>query len=222
MVLKENRQINELVIIFVGNFNPVIIQPFWLTYKNLIREEEGLNAKVEVIHNELVKFEIGGWLNIQVTKARLELRTTQEPYFEPLKDLAIDIIKILNETPLDSFGLNHIRHYILESDKQYFDFGNKIAPLNNWNFIMKDPRLLTLELLMNKPENGSVRIRVQPSDSLKNTKNAIMTNINDHFTIDIVGPKRNDQLLKLLTDKWRDSFTLADEAELNIEKIIKS
>lgn len=222
MILKENRQINELVLIFVGNFNPVIIQPFWLAYKGLIREEEGGSAKVEVIHNELVKFAIGGWLNIQVTKARLELRTTQEPYFEPLKDLAIDIIKILNETPINSFGLNHIRHYILESDKQYFDFGNKIAPLNNWNGIMKDPRLLTLELLMNKPDGGSVRIRVQPSDSLKKTKNSIMTNINDHYTTDVVAPNRNEQLLKLLTENWNNSFSFADKAELNIEKIIKS
>lgn len=220
MMLKENRQINELVLIFVGNFNPVIIQPFWLAHKNLIREEEGANAKVDVIHNELVKFELD-WLKIQVTKARLELRTTQEPYFEPLKDLAIGIIKILNETPLDSFGLNHIRHYILESDKQYYDFGNKIAPLSNWNSIMKDPRLLALELLMNKPENGSIRIRVQPSDSLKNTKNAIMTNINDHYSTDTMEPKRNDQLLKLLTENWLNSFSFADAAELNIEKLLK-
>ena len=220
MILKENRQINELVLIFVGNFNPVIIQPFWLAFKGLIREEEGENAKVEVIHNELVKFDLD-WLKVQITKSRLELRTTQEPYFEPLKDLAIGIVKILNETPIDSFGINHIRHYILESDKQYYEFGNRIAPLNNWSAVMKDARLLTLEILMNKTENGSVRLRIQPSDSLKNSKNSIMTNINDHYTSDGVSSKRNENLLKLLADNWQKSFALANEAETNIEKLIR-
>lgn len=220
MILKENRQINELVLIFVGSFNPVIIQPFWLAHKGLIREEEGENAKVEVIHNELVKFDLD-WLKVQVTRARLELRTTQEPYFEPLKDLAIGIVKILSETPIDSFGINHIRHYILESDQQYYNFGNKIAPLGNWSTIMKDPRLLTLEILMNKTENGSVRLRVQPSDSLKNSKNSIMTNINDHYSSDGVGSKRNDNLLKLLADNWQKSFAFANEAEENIQKLIR-
>lgn len=221
MILSENRQINELVLIFVGNFNPSIIQPFWLAHKGLIREEEGENAKVEVIHNELVKFDLD-WLKIQVTKARLELRTTQEPYFEPLKDLACGIIKILRETPLDSFGINHIRHYILESEKQYYEFGNKLAPLSNWSSFMQDPRLVSLELVMNKKENGYIRLRIQPSDSLKNTKNAIMTNINDHYSSEVSGPKKSDQLLNLLMENWNRSFSFANEAESNIEKIIKS
>lgn len=158
---------------------------------------------------------------MQVTRNRLELRTTQEPYFEPLKDLAVGIVKVLNETPIDSFGINHIRHYTLESEKQYYEFGNRIAPLSNWNSIMKDPRLLTLEVLMNDTENGSVRLRIQPSDSLKDTKNSIMTNINDHYSVDVIGVKRNEALVKLLLDNWKKSFLFADIAEGNIERLVR-
>ena len=51
-------EIETFSIVFVGDFNPVILQPFWLANKGLIRESEATNAKVEVIHNEVVKFEL--------------------------------------------------------------------------------------------------------------------------------------------------------------------
>lgn len=220
MILKENRQINELVLIFVGNFNPSIVQPSWMAHKGLIREEEGLNAKVNVIHNELAQFDLD-WLKVQVTRDRFELRTTQEPYFEPLKDIATGIFGILQETPLESFGINHLRHYTLESEKQYYEFGNKLAPLKNWSPIMNDPRVLTLEILMNKPDGGSIRVRIQPSDSIKNSKSAFMSNINDHFVSSLPSTKRSQHLIKLLNENWRESFVLADKTEANIQEIIK-
>lgn len=220
MILSENRQINELILIFVGKFNPAIISPYWLVYHKLIREEEGKNAKVEVIHNELVKFEID-WLKIQVSKDRFEFKSTQESYFEPLKDLAVSIFKILNQTPLESFGINHLRHYTLDTAKEYYEFGNKLAPLAPWKKTMKDPKVLSLELLDLK-ENGSRRVRIQPSDSLKNTQNAFMININDHFETDLPNPQKNDKLISFLIESWASSFAFADEIESHIEGVLKS
>lgn len=51
-MLDKYLKIETLSVVFIGDFNPVIIQPFWLSQKTLIRDDEAENAKVEVIHNE--------------------------------------------------------------------------------------------------------------------------------------------------------------------------
>jgi len=49
-MLNDYLQIHAISIVFLGDFNPKIIQPFWLVNKKLIREQEGTEAKIEVIH----------------------------------------------------------------------------------------------------------------------------------------------------------------------------
>jgi|SRR5690606_18821411 len=216
-MLLENRQINLLSIVIVGDFNPVIIQPFWLASKKLIKEEEATNAKVELIHNELVKFQIGDWLHIQVTRERLEAKTAQEPYFDALRDLLISIFTYLRETPLRAFGINHSRHYSVE-EKQYYDLGDRIAPLSNWNDLFKKPEVLSVEILQKGETNrpgGEIRLKIQPSDSLKK-RFCFMTNINDHTVV-----KDTVALIQLLKDNWNSSFALANKVELTLEKLIR-
>lgn len=217
-MLQENRQITSLNIVLIGQFNPVIIQPFWLSSKQLIKEEEATTATVEIIHSELVKFRIGDWLGMQITRDRFELHTTLEPYFEPLRDLTLGIFDILKETPLTAIGLNHILHYSLNDEKLYHLLGDKLAPLNNWDGLLNKPEILSLEVVQRGKENmpdGSVRIRIQPSDTLKQAY-SFMININDHYSL-----KDIKSLNKLLNDNWSLSFKLASNAEGTIEKILK-
>jgi len=216
-MLAENRQINILTIVVIGDFNPVIIQPFWLVSKKLIKEEEATNAQVQLIHNELVQFHIGDWLYVQVTRERFELQTAQEPYFDAVRDLVLSIFSYLKETPVRAFGINHTRHYTVD-EKQYHDLGDKIVPLSNWNNLFKNPKVLNVEILQkgepNRP-NGEVRLRIQPSDRMKNTPFAFMTDINDHT---IVTDAR--LLVILLKENWQSSFRLADNTEETVEKLI--
>jgi hypothetical protein len=102
MLFKESLQIKTMSIVLIGDFNPVIIQPFWLASRKLIREQEAQNAHVEIIHNELVKFELD-WVSIEITKNRFEAKSSQEPYFDPMRDLCVGIFEFLRETPIKSF-----------------------------------------------------------------------------------------------------------------------
>lgn len=217
-MLSNNRQISTLVIVFIGDFNPVIIQPFWLLAKRLIKEEEANNATVEVIHNELVKFQID-WFMIQITRDRFEIRTNQEPYFEPLRDLAISIFEILRETPIRALGLNHIRHYILEP-KEYKELCNTLAPFNNWS-VFQQPELLTLEMLEKDEKGNYVRVRVQPSDTVRQSF-ALMVNVNDHISVSEDGTRKaSGGVGQVLSGRWKTSFAIADTVESNVDKIIK-
>jgi hypothetical protein len=215
-MLFENRQINMVSIVVIGDFNPVIIQPFWLLSKKLIKEEEADTAKVDLIHNELVQFHIKDWLYLQVTREKLEVKTTQEPYFGALRDLVVSIFTFLKETPLRAVGINHTRHYSVE-EKQYHELGNRIAPLSNWSNLFKKPEVLSVEILQKGETNrpgGEIRVQIRPSDSIK-TRFTFMTNVNDHSVVSDA-----KVLVSLLKESWQNSFKIANNVEENMEKLM--
>lgn len=219
-MLKRYLQIETLSSVFLGNFNPTIVQPYWLASKGLIRELEAEEATVEVIHPQIVRYSLG-WVSIEVTQNRFELKTSKSPYFEVLRDLAISIFKILNETPLKGLGINHIYHYAVPDDKTYYDIGNKLVPLSNWDFL-NDPRLLQLEILedqRNDDFKGKYRVKIYPSDQKLSTKYGITLGINDHFDSKSENSGANF-FVTLLSEQWQESFKRANEVKSKLEKLI--
>ena len=205
-MLKDYLQVRTLSLVLLGDFNPVIVQPFWLADKKLIKEQEASDTAVELIHNELVKYDIG-WANIEITKKRFILTTSKEPYFEPLKDFMLSIFSKLPETPINALGINHIMDFTLPDKERYYEFGNKLAPLNIWEGFINNPRVSTFEIFeaeRNDGLPGFVRIRVQPSD--QNIENRISININDHYIIKKEDSGRRGEMLKCLRDNWESSF----------------
>jgi hypothetical protein len=222
MELIDSLQINTLSIVFAGEFNPVIIQPFWLAHKKLIREQEAENAKVDLIHHELVRIDFD-WAFIEITKDRFEIRSSKEPYFEPVRDLALGIFNILKETPIRALGMNHIFHFALNDERRYYDFGDKLAPLKNWNTFMKDPKMLQLEIFeKTRPDglNGHYRVRIQPSDQISPTNFGVAIYINNHFSVEAGQKGRNREMLSTLAENWSNSFTRASDICNNIWKSV--
>ncbi|QZT35654.1 hypothetical protein K5X82_10000 [Halosquirtibacter xylanolyticus] len=202
-------QKESLSIVFLGEFNPVILQPYWLKNKELIREEEAKNAKVSVIHNELVKYELD-WVGIEVNKHRCEFTTTKSPYFEPLKDLASSVYKILRETPIKSLGINHIYDLALPNAEKYYEFGNILCPLNNWTDSLNDPKLLQLEIFEKERKdnkNGHLRVKIAPSEP--KILYGVNFNINDHYMVESGSLGTNLEMVEMLEANWNDSIERA-------------
>jgi hypothetical protein len=217
-MLNDYLQIHAISIVFLGDFNPKIIQPFWLVNKKLIREQEGTEAKIEVIHPDLVKFSLG-WVDFEITKERFMLNTSQEPYFSAVKDLASSIFSILKETPIKNLGINHLMHYTLRDEKQYFEFGNKLVPLSQWNNFIKDPKMLQLQIIERKRQDGDegyYRIGIQPSDLLFTVPFSLSISFNDHFAIKKDSSGRELEMVKKLNEKWTES---KEKAMSFVEKI---
>ena len=202
-------------IVFIGDFNPTIIQPFWLANKGLIRESEAQKAKIDVIHNDLVQFEID-WLFLVIQKNRFELRTNKAPYFEPLKDLAISIFKILKETPLIAVGINHIKDFALPSAKEYYNFGNKLVPLSIWSDFLKEPKLQNLVILDVGKNNETKNITISPSPKDLGLQFGVRININNHFPITVATKNRDGEVLEILSSQWNGCIK---DAEVVTEKI---
>lgn len=219
-MLHDYLQIYTLSIVVNGEFNPIIIQPFWLANKKLIREQEAQGAKVEIMHNEIVKYSLD-WLKIEATRNRIEFKTSQEPFFEPLRDLVISLFEILSEAPVHAIGVNHLKYFALPDKDRYFEFGNRLAPLKNFNNSLNNPRMLALEILEQKRKdkiNGTYRIRIQPSDIKLSTEFAVLININDNMMLEPGQSHREGNMLKIFASNWVNSRERATEAIENIWK----
>lgn len=204
-MLEKLLEIETVSIVFLGDFNPIILQPFWLQGKGLIRESEAENAKVEVIHNEIARFALDDWAKIEITKERCEFKSSKEPYFEPLKDLASSIFKILRETPIRALGINHIYDLRMPDEDSFIRLGYFLTPLNVWEGNLDNPRLLNLEIFeaqRKDGEKGNRRVRINSSD--QKIQYGVVVNVNDHFDLNIDGKKSN--AVTLLEDKWKESF----------------
>lgn len=205
-MLDKYLQIESLSIVFIGDFNPVIVQPFWLSSKGLIREDEASNAKVDIIHNELVKIE-WDWVSLEISKQRFELKSNKKPYFETVKDLSINIFTILKETPIRSIGINHIFDLSLLTSSTYYEFGNKLSPLTLWNDSLNDARLLQIEILEDNRHDsrkGWYRVRISPSDQ-KHINFGIAININDHLDCEDLKKPQIMEMINKLKAHWEES-----------------
>ena len=201
-----------LSIVFVGEFNPIIMQPYWLASKGLIRESEANSAVVEIIHNEMVRFDLD-WMSVDINKKRFEIKTKKDAYFEPLRDLGISILKILKEFPVAAVGINHVKDFSLSNQESFYNFGNKLSPLENWDGILNDPKLLSLEILeleRHDKRNGNYRVRIHSSDEKLGLKFGVTVNINDHYitsgTSGTKGVKGTEEIIDILQNSWKYSI----------------
>lgn len=210
-MLKDHLQIRIVSIVFIGDFNPVIVQPFWLASKKLIKDKEAEDVNIELIHNELNRFDLG-WASIEITKKRFEIRTSKEPYFEAVKDLMQSIFSFLPETPMEVLGINHIFHFSLPDKERYYEFGNKLAPLNRWDGVLNEPRVLQFEITEQTRRDklpGYLRVKVNPSD--QKLLFGVSININDHYALEQGEKGRKGELVTRLKENWTNSFNRADE-----------
>lgn len=217
-MLKDYLQTNTLSIVLLGDFNPAIIQPYWLAAKKLIRDVDSRDAEVKVIHKQLTRFDLE-LCTIEVTDSRFEVRTSKEPNFEPMIDLLSAIFTILKDTPIKAVGINHLYTYQLPNAESYYQFGNKLAPLSNWNSFLNDPRLLQLEIYENeRPDglNGHYRIIIQPADRTLVADRSVAINFNNHIQLKQGQDGRNGEVIKLLTEHYSQSVERSNSI---VEKI---
>ncbi len=197
-------QIETRGLVFLGDFNPAVFHPFWLASKQLIQEEEATNAKIDIVMSELSRFQVGEWLNIEVSRSRCEFKTMKSPYFLPMKDLACNVFKILGETPITAVGINNIYDLSLKNEENYYRFGNALAPLSNWNDILDSPRLSQMMIVENQPkgEAGTKRINISPSASELKVNFGVNINVNNHFEL---SPNSNGKKAAQLVEEQHDS-----------------
>jgi len=199
-----------LSIVLLGDFSPKIFQPAWFAAQELLRKQEAEQASIKIIHSDVVEFSLD-WCRIVATQNRFHLSTLQEPYYEPLRDLALGTFKLLMHTPLRMMGINLEKTFRLESEGAWHEYGNRFAPKRPWAKILKKPGLRTLTMEDVRPDQlpGYIRVTVQPSEEIHP---ALFLFVNDHYQAEnpetVLGA---NELITMLEKCWEPSMTRSNQ-----------
>lgn len=203
-------QIQGVTVVLLGDFNPKIFQPAWFSAEGLIRDKEAEKAEIEIIHSDVVSFTLD-WLRFQVTPERLLAATTQEPYYEPLRDLILGTFSLLRHTPIDKMGINREMHFRLSSEESWHTFGHRLAPKTIWNGILHEPgmRSLTMEGKRQDDYKGCIRAQVEPSVRVHP---GVYIKVNDHYEVEDQHPGTGcEAILEMFENSWNESLQRASQ-----------
>jgi hypothetical protein len=174
-------KIQGVNIVLRGNFNPAMFHPSWLAVNGLISNKEAEAAKVEIVAPPITSFKTE-WLQVSVTEDRFLVATSQEPYYEPLRDLVISVLSLLNYVPLRVMGINRNFHYELESEEAWHAVGDRLVPKSDLKEVITKPGLKSLLIEGVRPDEleGYIRVKVEPSGQ---ANFGVFLEINDHYQL---------------------------------------
>lgn len=199
----------------LGHFNPLIFRPEWFVSHGIISQGEGDEAKIGIIHPEIVMFDLP-WLNFSVERERFRAVVNQEPIVR-VHDLVVRCFSYLQETPITKLGINRELHFPTTDEAQWHKFGDLLAPKEPWGDVaFKDGkrragmRSLTMQEIKDASQfRGSVNVKVEPSARLKY---GIFIDVNDHYDLEVDDkPVDARKAMDLIRDRWEPSISAGEE-----------
>ncbi|MCV0439291.1 MAG: hypothetical protein K5880_11705 [Hydrogenophaga sp.] len=202
-----------LTIVATGPFAPATFHPWWFAYFKLLGEGEIQSIAdnpSSIVTPEATIFKVAGF-DIDVRTNRIQIGTSQENLFEPVRDLICGTLDVLEGTFIEEIGINWTLHYATPSEAAWHAAGDKLCPKTLWGEVWpKHAGMLNLqvELERNDDFQGKVNIQFQPSKVLKH---GVFSSINDHYQI-----KRGDEHVSaadaasFIRKQWGNSKEIAD------------
>jgi len=198
-------ELSSQTIVLVGKFTPSILHPSWFSNAGLIRKNQTDAAKISIFSYEIVKYSIE-WLDFTAQLNRITLTTTQEAYFEPLRDLVLGTFSILDQTPIQMLGINYQMHFIPSSTLHWDDTEKKLRPPQSELTKLPLSRLESIKLSSVRPYNsypGVFNFVAEPSAIFPD---GIYISSNDHYEVrpfeDTMG---SHKILDLIDSEWQNS-----------------
>lgn len=189
-------------IVLVGKFNPTIFQPFWFVAKKLIGEQDGESAEIRVVHPDVVNFKLR-WCNLEVTREKFVVTTTQEQAFELIRDMTVATFNLLSHTPVSKLGINTEMHFDLKTEEKWHSLGHRLAPKDPyWSNTMISPGMLSVAIEGHRPDKykGKISVETRPSNTVQF---GVSIRVNDHYEAsnskEIMGA---DEIIKIIENDW--------------------
>jgi hypothetical protein len=189
-----------------GDFSPAIFHPAWFAANGLIRDQEADAAKVDLVHSKVAAF-TAEWLQLMVTEDRFQASTTQQSYYDPLRDLVLGVLSLLPSMPLRQAGINCDFDFEFATVEAWHAVGHRLAPKQAWTEVLKEPgmRSLTMEGQRADGRRGYVQVLVEPSSAFVR---GIHVHVNDHYELEpeTRGMYGTSNATQILTEQWRESL----------------
>ena len=193
-------------IVVVGGFDPRVFAPGWFRSQGLLSQAEADAASLKVLTPDVAQWETE-WLLLQVTADRLFARATVSSASEPLRDLVIGILQLLEQTKATALGLNRSMHFDVGGETNWHRIGDALAPKALWGAHLKNrPGMLTLQLTEQRTDGmtGRTMVTVQPSTRVRH---GVYFDVNSEVTYD--GDESAPYFANVLKDHWRPVFDAA-------------
>jgi len=215
-------EVDNAVVVLLGKFNPVIFQPWWLAYYDVIGEQEAKDATIEINHPDISKFQTE-YLFLQADRERLVIQNVEGP-LELVKDCVLKIFNdLLPHTPLTTLGINRDVHFDVGDFFVKDALGKKLAPWEPWgdwaDYLEGEDLdhhggLINLHMQQRRTRkdkyDGYIRAVVQPSSKF-NTYSGIYMNINNHYDIkqaeDVESSK---EVMLTLDNEWNNAIEYSE------------
>lgn len=181
--MKADLQAHRVNLVFVGEFSPTLFQTSWMVSRKLIKEKVGESAKIDIIHPQVTKLSTE-WFQLSATGTRLQIHTTLSPYFESLRDLGINIFKLLSQNPIRALGINSSFDITFRSSDDYNDLGYKLVPRKNWEKFLHSPGMEQVIVRAQREDDfeGYIKVTINPLLD-ENLTNGVRLEVNDHYQI---------------------------------------
>ena len=186
MVDTKNKKSYSSSIVLIGNFSPMMFQPYWFKHCGILNDNE-FNAIEKqgktIITDPLTLFETEN-LAFKIETKRFTIIAKKEPF-----ELMLDTFELLQEkldsVLIEKFGINFSFHIDLGTSENYKKFGDVIAPKKTWEALFadaKDSETKTsglVSMTMRKQTDfGCVNVRIEASAYFSNS---IFFDYNFHF-----------------------------------------
>ncbi len=226
--LAREYEFSSYTVVLLGNFNPQIFSPAWFEKYELLTEDEGASAAVQIIMPEVAQFTAGGF-SIFVDRERFSASAVTSAV--GIKDLVLKTFgDYLYHTPVHSLGINRDVHFKLPSQEVRMRLGRMLAPLAPWGEwgaeIEKGSgpteggmASITMKQvgIADRPK-GYLQTTVQPSVKLPRPV-GVYFQVNDHYEIE---DRENlagcEEILSLLEANFEHSI---ERAESIIDAVLK-
>lgn len=218
--MRINPEIEDVSVVLLGNFNPVVFKPEWFEKFGILSEEDANKCKVKVIHPEITEFQ-NDWLKLQATPNRFYAGSTEHPLIR-VHDFVVNTFKNhLSHTPISTLGINRRAHFSAGTADARDRVGKILAPREPWGewgkLIDKGKgedhgglTSLTMQIQeTDDREKGLIKITVQPSTKVVA---GIFADINDQYELaDIDESLGSDRIIEILEDRFNASIERSEK-----------
>lgn len=211
-------ELDNIAIVAIGAFNPMIFHPRWFADMHLLPKDEAESADVQIIHHDAAIFD-ADWLSIQVLKNRFVAATSDPAKSHPLRDLVLGTFGILEHTPVSAWGVNVHQHFRMRSEDEWHALGHRLAPKDTWNELLEKPGLLSLTIFGKRTNSDatSAQIKVEPSRKIHP---GVYIHVNEHYQLDADdNASQSDRMLRFLTglsNSWDGFLSYCNSSTLKI------
>ena len=179
-------------VVVTGDMRPVEISPDWLRAQRIVSDADLHEEKFELlVPNEATIFRLGP-VKYQAGARGLQLETSDESEFEPMRDLVVDILTAMPARDVSQLGINRVVHFSVPNLEVWHSVGDTLVNNSFWDGALNLSGMRSVTYWGVRPDQYGGRIQVQIEPSFRYPSSVFLA-YNDHYELTRVESQPQDR-----------------------------